>query len=78
MSTINLQLPDSLHKRVQAMAERDNVSLDQFIAVALAEKVSALLTEEYLQARAQKGDASRYRQALQKVPDVEPEEADRL
>lgn len=45
---------------------------------ALAEKVAALMTEDYLEARARRGNATAFRQALDRVPDVEPAEDDRL
>lgn len=78
MSTISLRLPESLHQAVKALAKRDRVSVNQFIALALAEKVSALMTVDWLEERARRGDRARFERALAKVPDVEPEEADRL
>ena len=41
-------------------------------------KVYALMTEEYLTERAQRGSRSKFEAALAKVPDVEPDEEDRL
>jgi hypothetical protein len=78
MSSLSLRLPESLHKRVRQLAEMEGISINQFIATAVAEKMSALLTEEYLQARAARGSRSRYEAALGQVPDVEPEEHDLL
>ncbi len=78
MSTISLRLPDSLHERVRELAHRDNVSINRFISTALAEKMSALLTEEYLSARARRGSKTRFGRALSRVRDTEPEENDRL
>ncbi len=78
MSTISVRLPDSLHKKVKELAERDNVSINQFINSALAEKVSAFLTKEYLEERAKRGSREKFRKALSKVADVEPDEDDKL
>ena len=78
MKTISVRLPDSLHETVRELARRDNVSINQFIALALAEKVSALKTEEYLKERAQRGDRTGFEAALAKVPDVEPDDRDIL
>lgn len=78
MSTISLRLPESLHDRVREIAERENVSINQFISLALAEKISALLTEEYLLTRAKRGSKARFRRALNKVADVKPPAHDRL
>ncbi|MCB0162314.1 MAG: toxin-antitoxin system HicB family antitoxin, partial [Caldilineaceae bacterium] len=39
MSSLNLRLPDSLHDQVRELARQDNVSINQFITLAVAEKV---------------------------------------
>ncbi len=77
MSTISLRLPDSLHERVRKLAKEDNISINQFVATALAEKMSALLTEEYLTERAKKGSKKKFKTALSKVKNIAPEENDR-
>jgi len=63
---------------VKELAKREGVSINQLVNSALTEKVSALLTEEYLEARAKKGDRGKFERALSKVKDVEPVENDRL
>jgi len=78
MSTISLRLPDSLHKRVRELARQENVSINQFIATALAEKMSALLTEDYLEERAKRGSRKKFERALAKVRKVKPHAADRF
>lgn len=77
MSLFNLQLPDSIHKEARVLAERDGISVDQFIASAVAEKISALTTESYLEDLAKRGNRGRYEAVLAKVPDIEPEPNDR-
>jgi hypothetical protein len=78
MSTMSVRLPDSLHKRVRDLAKREGISINQFIATALAEKLSALLTSEYLEERARRGNRKRFERALGKVRDGEPAPGDRL
>jgi hypothetical protein len=78
MSTISLCLPESLHNKLRELAQRDNVSMDQFITLALAEKLSALATEEYIQERAERGDRIQFERVMTKVADMEPEPQDRL
>jgi hypothetical protein len=78
MGKIEINLPDSLLKQASELAKEEETTLDQFISSALAEKVSALRTVEYLKQRAQKGDRIRFEQILSKVPDVEPDEHDKL
>lgn len=76
MSNISLRLPDSLHKQVREIAKQDGVSINQFAATAIAEKIAALLTREYLEQRAGRGSRDRFVQALAKVPATPPETQD--
>ena len=78
MSTLSLRLPESLHKEVKNLAKHEGISINQFISSAVAEKMSALLTEEYLLERAKKSNKDAFITAMSKVPDVEPEERDKL
>ena len=78
MSTISLRLPDSLHERVRELAKKESISINQLVTLALAEKISALMTEEYLGKRAKRGDRKKFVRALAKVANVEPEEQDKL
>ncbi len=78
MTTLSVRLPESLHRNIKEIVQREGISINQFITLAVAEKLSALLTEEYLQERAERGSRERYLAALAQVPDVEPDEQDRL
>jgi hypothetical protein len=78
MSTLSLRLPDSLHRKAKELAEKEGVSINQFVTLAVAEKLSALMTEDYLLERAKRGSRSRYDAALAQVPDVAPAEYDRI
>jgi len=78
MSAISIRLPDSLHKKVRELAKRDNVSINQMITLAVAEKLSAIETEDYLDRRAKKGSKEKFLKALKKVPGNEPEIMDRI
>lgn len=78
MSTLSLRLPDSLHKQLRELAKREGVSINQLISTAVAEKVSALMTLDYLEARAARGSRENFEAALLKVADEEPEDLDRL
>lgn len=78
MSTISLRLADSLHETARDLARKDHVSINQFIATALAEKISALITGEYLEERAKRGSRKKFEKSMAKVADVEPEEYDKI
>jgi hypothetical protein len=70
MSALSIRLPDSTHQRVKAWAQKDNVSINQFIATAVSEKLAALSTLDYLQERAAQGSREKFLAALSRVPDV--------
>lgn len=78
MSTLSLRLPESLHRQVKSLAREEGISINQFISSAVAQKMSALMTEEYLQQRAAKGNTDAFLRAMGRVPQVEPDEKDRL
>lgn len=78
MSTLSLRIPDSLHQRIRELAEREGISINQFISTAAAEKMAALMTVDYLEKRAAKGDQARYLKALSRVPDVPPDPGDEI
>lgn len=78
MSTISLRLPESLHKQVRELARKEGISINQFAATAIAEKLSALLTSDYLERRAQHGNRVKFEQALSKVSAATPDPADTL
>jgi hypothetical protein len=78
MSALSLRLPNSLHEKARALARQEGISINQLISTALAEKMAALLTEEYFGTRAQRASRSKYLAALAKVRDIEPAAHDKL
>ena len=77
MGTISLRLPESLHKKARDLAKKENTSINQLISSALAEKVSALTTEEYIEMRASRASKSKFTKAIKKVADIEADEFDK-
>jgi hypothetical protein len=63
---------------LREIAEKDDVSINQFIATAVAEKAAAFLTVEYLEERGRRGDPNLIDRLLARVPDVEPLPGDEL
>ena len=78
MSTLSLRLPESLHNQLRRLAKREGISINQFVASAAAEKVAALMTEQYLEERARRGSRERFRKVLARIPDVPPLPEDAL
>ncbi len=78
MSALSLRLPKSLHEQLRELAQEEGVSVNQFVMLAVAEKVASLSTIEYLEKRARRGSREKLLSILDKVPDIEAEEFDRL
>ena len=78
MTNLNAQIPDSLYKKVEALAARENISVEQLVAIALSAQVSAWINKDYLEQRAERGSWQKFQQVLTKVPDVELEDYDQL
>jgi hypothetical protein len=78
VSTIHLTLPPSLHEQAQAYASKEGISINEFITLAVAEKLAILATAEYLAERARRGSREKLLAVLAKAPDVEPEDYDKL
>ncbi len=74
---IALRLPESLGLNLKDFAKKESISMNQFIATAVAEKMSALQTYDYLEERSKKGSAEHLKSLLSKVPDREAKKYDR-
>lgn len=77
MATLSIRLPDSLHRQLKSLAKKENVSINLLVSTAVAEKMSALMTEDYLEALARRGDREAFDRVLAKVPDLPPDPWDR-
>jgi len=78
VNTVSLTLPQSLQEQVEALAQKEGISVPEFITLAVAEKLATLTTAEYLAERAKRGSRDKLLAVLAKAPDVEPEEYDKL
>lgn len=68
-------VPDDLYEKAAEVAAMDRVSVEEFVSAAVAYQ---LASREYLEARARSFSREAFEKALQAIPDVEPEEQDRL
>ncbi len=78
MSALSLRLPDSVHRHIRAIAQKEGVSINQFISSAVSEKISAIMTEEYLEQRARRAERKEFSRVLDQVPDRPPLTGDEL
>ena len=74
-----LKLPQAVKAAAARLAKDDGVSLNQWITVAVAQKIGAVETAtEFLKARAGKARPSDILTILAKVPDVPPMPGDEI
>ena len=78
MSTLTVELPDSLKKSIEALAAAEGYSVSQFMASAAGEKLAVVMTMDYLQREANAGRREDYDKYLAAVPTVAPAENDRI
>jgi hypothetical protein len=78
MSTLSLRLPESLHKSARELAKKEKISINQLVTLALAEKVSAIGAQDYLEKRARRASETKFDAAMAKVADVVPPDYDHL
>jgi uncharacterized protein (DUF1778 family) len=78
MSALSLRLPQSIHHHIREIAKKEGVSINQFISSAVSEKISALMTEDYLKKRAKRSKKDDFRKVLAKVPSRKPLPGDEL
>jgi HicB family len=78
MSAVSLRLPAYLHEQVRVLAEREKISINQLITLAVAEKVAVLLAEDQIRMRVKNASREKFLAALSKVPSTEPAPEDRF
>ena len=78
MGTISLRLPTSIHRHIKEIAQKEGVSINQFISSAVSEKISAIMTEDYLKTRTGRAKKSDFKKMLDKVPKRKPVPGDKL
>ncbi len=78
MSTVTVELPESLHKDIVNLAQKEGYSMNQFLATAASEKVAAITTLDYLKQEAAAGRREDFDHFLSAVPEVNPAKSDQL
>lgn len=78
MSALSLRLPNSIHRHIKEIATKEGVSINQFISSAVSEKISALMTEDFLTQRAKRADRKAFKKILDDIPGRPPLPGDEL
>lgn len=78
MTALTVRLPNSVHQKVKELALRDEISVNQFIAAAVSEKMASVMTLDYLKLEAAKGSRSDFDRFMNLVPNAPVAECDEL
>jgi len=78
MSALSLRLPRSIHQHIREIAKNEGVSINQFVSSAVSEKISAIMTEDYLKSRAKRAKKADLKKILDNVPKRKPVLGDEL
>ena len=78
MSTLTIELPDSLKESIEELAAKEGYSISQFMASAAGEKLAEMMTMDYLRREAASGRREDFDRYLASVPNVAPAENDRI
>ena len=77
-STYPLRLPRSIKTAVEQLAKEEGISLNQFVATAVAEKLTALNTAKFFSERKDRADFIAFRNILTRKGGETPREDDKL
>ena len=78
MTKIEAQVPDYLARQARAVAERENVPIDQIVALALSAQLSAWRGGDDMQTRARRAKLENFDRIMAQVPDAPPLPGDEL
>ncbi len=78
MTELKIRLPDQLHQKACEVSKKQNIPLDEIIAASLAQKLYRIIPDPYLEERAKRATGEGFSIALSQVPDVPPEDYDKL
>ncbi|MDY0092916.1 MAG: toxin-antitoxin system HicB family antitoxin [Candidatus Vecturithrix sp.] len=78
MSAIQIQLPEQLHQKTIEIARKHHLSVDEIVAASLSQWLSRIVPDSYLEERAKRSTGKGFSAVLEQVPDVPPEEYDRM
>ncbi|NBS08912.1 MAG: toxin-antitoxin system HicB family antitoxin [Betaproteobacteria bacterium] len=70
MTALTVRLPNSVNQKVKALAQRDDISVNQFIAAAVSEKMASVMTLDYLKSEAAKGNRSDFDRFMHAIPNA--------
>jgi len=78
LTTYALRLPKSVKAEAEALSKADGTSLNQFVAIAVAEKIAVLKTAAFFEERRQRATGAGLEALLSRSGGEPPREGDEL
>ncbi len=78
LTTYPLRLPRSLRTGVERFSKQDGISINQFVSIAVAEKLAMLQAEVYFSERSARSDMSAFDALMQRTGGETPRTGDEL
>lgn len=78
MGNLQINLPNSVRERVEQLAQEDGLSVDEYLATVISQRIAVAEADSYIRRRGSRGSAKRMLQTLRRAPDIEPESWDRI
>lgn len=76
LSTYPLRLPRSIRAGVERLSKQDGVSINQFVSIAVAEKVAMMQAQAYFEERSARADLQAFDALMNRVGTEVPREGD--
>jgi len=78
MTELTIKIPDRLHRITCEVSEKNNIPIDEIIALSLARQLFRIIPDPYLEERAARATGEGFSSVMSQVPDVSAEAYDRL
>lgn len=76
VTTYPLRLPRSIREGVERMSKQDGVSINQFVSIAVAEKLAVMQAQVYFAERSARADGTEFAALMQRPEGAPPREGD--
>lgn len=78
MAKLQLRLPESIHNKVRKIAKREKLSINQLLVNSISNELIRYDTMHFFSERAKNFEEQDFLDALQEIPEGEPENRDKL
>ncbi len=78
MKTIQIRIPDNIHKKIKELAKEEGISINHFIVSSVSNEVIRQETRDFFKKASAKFDPGAFAEALAAIPDVPVQKSDRI